>query len=71
MRSQTEQLRDLMGAMWVTPYDALQATRCLRLAARVKELRESGVNIVARWETLGNGKRVKAYRIAGSWQEPH
>lgn len=53
MRSQTEQLRDLMGAMWVTPYDALQATRCLRLAARVKELREAGVNIVARWGNVG------------------
>lgn len=65
MRSQTEQLRDLMGAMWVTPYDALQATRCLRLAARVKELRDAGVNVVGRWVGDG-GRKWKEYRIVAN-----
>lgn len=71
MRSQNARLVELMGSMWVTPADALQATQCMRLAARVQEIRANGVQVVDRWETTPTGKRVKAYRVASSIQVPH
>ena len=63
MRTQNERLREVMASMWVTPADAMQFANCARLAARVLELRQRGVEIVDRWETLPSGKRIKAYRI--------
>ncbi len=71
MRSQNEILKEMMVVNWVTPMTALQYAKCFRLAARVAEIRATGAEVVARWETLPTGKRVKAYRLAGSWQQPH
>lgn len=64
MRTQNERLKELMTSMWTTPADALQFAGSMRLAARVAEIRRSGVEIIDRWERLPNGKRVKAYRVA-------
>jgi hypothetical protein len=71
MRTQNQMLKDLMVSMWVTPQDALQFAKCARLAARVLELKRSGVQITDRWEKLPSGKRVKAYRVASSIAVPH
>lgn len=71
MRTQNEVLKEMMVVNWVNPMLALQYAKCFRLAARVAELKATGVQIVDRWETLPTGKKVKAYRLAGSWQAPH
>lgn len=71
MRTQNERLKEMMVSMWVTPADALQMAQCARLAARVLELRQRGVEIVDRWETLPSGKRVKAYRVKSAVAVQH
>ena len=71
MRTQNQMLRELMTSMWVTPADALQFAKCARLAARVLELKQSGVQIADRWEKLPSGKRVKAYRVKSATGNPH
>lgn len=71
MRTQNERLKEMMASMWVTPADAMQFAQCARLAARVLELRQRGVEIVDRWETLPSGKRVKAYRVKQATTNPH
>ncbi len=48
----------------LTPLDALQQFNCFRLAARIKDLRDDGLDI----ETLKiatNNKSFAAYRLAG------
>lgn len=71
MRTQNEMLKEMMVSGWVTGFDALQQAHCFRLPARVKELRAAGNVICDRWEKLPSGKRVKAYRLAGSFQAPN
>ena len=71
MRTQNEILKEMMVVNWVTPIQALEYAKVFRLAARVAEIKATGVNVVDRWELLPTGKRVKAYRLAGSWQAPH
>lgn len=63
MKSQTEQLGSLMRKQWVSPADALAYAGCMRLAARVHDLREQGENVIDRWAEADNGKRWKEYRI--------
>lgn len=60
--SQNEKLRRLMRRRWVSALDAIRCAGCLRLAARVYELRAQGINVVGRWRD-GNGKQWKEYRI--------
>jgi hypothetical protein len=71
MRTQNERLKEMMASMWVTPQDALQFAKCARLAARVLELKQSGVEIADRLEKLPSGKRVKAYRVASAVRAAH
>lgn len=71
MRTQNKMLHEMMVSMWVTPQDALQYAKCSRLAARVLELKQAGVQITDRWEKLPSGKRVKAYRVASAIAVPH
>jgi len=47
---------------WVTAMDALQGCGCFRLAARIKELRDSGHNI-ATMIVEKDGKRFAAYKV--------
>lgn len=62
MKSQNEVLRELMLRRWVDPQTALQDVGTMRLAARVRDLRDAGVNVVGRWASDGCG-RWKEYRI--------
>jgi hypothetical protein len=62
--SQTEQIRKaLLSGAEITPLEALQRFGCLRLAARVADLRAEGLQV----ETVAdqaNGKRFARYRLA-------
>ena len=59
--SQTEQIRDhLEAGLPITAIEALKDYGCLRLAARVRDLRESGMDIFT--ETVrNNGNRYAMY----------
>lgn len=48
---------------WTTAIDALNDCGTMKLATRVSELRDQGVNVIDKWVEQG-GKRFKAYRIA-------
>ena len=63
--SQTSQLISLMKRKWVTPQDALRHAGCFRLAARVHDMRSSGINVVDRWVERDE-TRFKAYKIVGT-----
>lgn len=58
-----EILRHLKGGNSITPLEALHAFGCLRLGARIFDLRELGYRIVTEWETDG-AKRWARYRLA-------
>ena len=60
--SQTSQLISLMKRKWVTPQDALRHAGCFRLAARVHDMRLSGINVIDRWVERDE-TRFKAYKI--------
>ena len=47
---------------WTTALDALNDCGCMRLAARVLEMRQDGLNVIDQWVEI-NGKRFKAYRL--------
>jgi hypothetical protein len=47
----------------LTPLVAQRKFGCMRLGARVWELREDGWPIVSKLVDVGNGKRVAEYRI--------
>ena len=47
---------------WTTALDALNDCGCMRLAARVLEMRQDGLNVIDQWVEV-NGKRFKAYRL--------
>lgn len=47
----------------ITSLSALNQFGCLRLSARIKDLRDSGCNIADRYIKTPNGKRVKEYFI--------
>ena len=49
-------LEALKAGACITPIDALQRFGCLRLSARIADLREKGFRIVNVWRT-DNGKR--------------
>lgn len=47
----------------ITSLEALTKFGCMRLASRVFDLRERGLDVQKRMITLGNGKRVCEYYI--------
>lgn len=47
----------------ITALDALTEVGCFRLAARISDLRATGLDIESEMVTLGNGKRVARYRL--------
>ena len=62
--SQNEQiLQHLRAGRPLTPYEALDAFGCFRLAARVEELRRAGHPISVEKVTTGQGKKVAQYRM--------
>ncbi len=63
-KSQTEAIREaLERGEKLTPLDALNRFGCLRLGARVWDLRDSGMNIVSTMVTVGNNKKVAQYSL--------
>lgn len=48
----------------ITGMEALQNFQCFRLASRIHELRDSGMQIQDQYVTLENGKRIKEYWFA-------
>lgn len=63
MSSQADQIREaLLRGEELTPIEALRRFGCLRLAARVSDLRRDGLQIES--ETVeANGKRFARYRL--------
>ena len=57
-------LRDLKRGKRITPMDALRNYSCMRLAARIYDLRFQGHNIKDRMKPVKNGKAVAEYRLA-------
>jgi hypothetical protein len=62
--SQRQAILDhLRSGQGITAWTALERYGCLRLAARIAELRESGYPIISEQLRLGQGKRVAMYRL--------
>ena len=53
----------LLNGYSLTQLEALQQFGCFRLAARISDLRDKGLNVVTDMVTLENGKRVARYFI--------
>lgn len=51
---------------WITPLDALNKYRCMRLAARCAELRDQGMNIKTVMVTTEDGARHARYTLMDS-----
>jgi len=63
-KSQTKQIQSHLNRGWkLTPLQALQKYGCMRLAARIAELRDEGMNIITRKVTR-NGKTFAEYQRA-------
>ena len=69
--TQIEILIDLMKQGWVSPAIALAGAGCMRLAARVFDIREMGYNVIDRTVTAHGRSRAgrpvtyKEYMIKG------
>lgn len=57
-------LQHLRSGKHITPLEALNRFQCLRLAARVSDLRADGYDIRSEIVELPNGKKVASYRLA-------
>jgi hypothetical protein len=51
----------LLNGYTITQLEALNQFGCFRLAARIADLRDKGLNVVTDMVTLDNGKRVARY----------
>lgn len=68
-QSQTQKqmiLTALKNGERLTHLDAERRFRCLRLGARIYDLKQAGHNIESRMITVPSGKRVKEYFMVGS-----
>jgi len=54
-------LSHLKSGRTITPLDALRLYGCMRLAARVHDLKARGNDIVTRQKELKSGKKVAEY----------
>jgi sulfur transfer protein SufE len=62
--SQTKQIADYLSkGKKLTPIQALDKFGCFRLAARIAELRNQGMNIVTKTIKLENNKIVAQYSL--------
>jgi hypothetical protein len=72
MNSQTDQILDhLRGQRTITAFEALQLYGSLRLAARIKDLREAGHTIHTEMVAVGKGKTVAEYTLIKEAQDVH
>lgn len=68
--TQNESIYARLREGWLSPADALRDHGCMRLAARVYDLRQAGHTIEERTVTGPDGKRWSEYRIVAWMQEP-
>jgi len=62
--SQNKQIADYLNkGKKLTPIEALNKFGCFRLAARIADLRNEGMNIVTKTIKLENKKQVAQYSI--------
>lgn len=62
--TQSEQiLKHLRSGKHLTALEALNRFGCLRLAARIKDLKDDGHAIESERVELANGKKVASYRL--------
>jgi hypothetical protein len=62
--SQNKQIADYLNTgKKLTPIDALNKFGCFRLAARIADLRNEGMNIVTNTIKLKNKKQIAQYSI--------
>lgn len=62
--SQNKQIADYLNkGKKLTPIDALNKFGCFRLAARIADLRNDGMNIVTRTIKLDNKKQIAQYSV--------
>ena len=62
--SQNKQIADYLNkGKKLTPIDALNKFGCFRLAARIADLRNDGMNIVTNTIKLKNKKQIAQYSI--------
>lgn len=62
--SQNKQIADYLNkGKKLTPIDALNKFGCFRLAARIADLRNEGMNIVTKTIKLENNKQIAQYSI--------
>jgi hypothetical protein len=62
--SQNKQIADYLNkGKKLTPIDALNKFGCFRLAARIADLRNDGMNIVTRTIKLENNKQIAQYSV--------
>jgi len=62
--SQNKQIADYLNkGKKLTPIDALNKFGCLRLAARIADLRNEGMNIVTNTIKLENKKQIAQYSV--------
>jgi hypothetical protein len=62
--SQNKQIADYLNkGKKLTPIDALNKFGCFRLAARIADLRNEGMNIVTRTIKLDNKKQIAQYSV--------
>jgi hypothetical protein len=53
----------LLNGYAITQLEALTQFGCFRLAARIADLRDKGLNVVTDMVMLENGKRVARYTV--------
>jgi|Laugresu1bdmlbsd_1035121.scaffolds.fasta_scaffold49611_4 hypothetical protein len=64
--TQNETIRAaLLAGRAITPLEALHEFGCLRLAARIRDLRQTGMDIECK-NVIRNGKRFARYRLRGA-----
>jgi hypothetical protein len=62
--SQNKQIADYLNkGKKLTPIDALNKFGCFRLAARIADLRNEGMNIVTKTIKLENKKQIAQYSV--------
>jgi hypothetical protein len=62
--SQNKQIADYLNkGKKLTPIDALNKFGCFRLAARIADLRNEGMNIITNTIKLENKKQIAQYSI--------
>jgi len=64
--SQTQTILAMLKRGPVTALEALSEAGCFRLAARIADLRQQGVEIETQTITTPNGKHIAQYQLKGA-----